>query len=87
MLRLINLLGYKGKESVAFEEINKVAFELPGAGSRMARIFLIGYTILGKAHVGLGPKDKDVDKSEEILKKEMEQFPQVYTYLVIQLRK
>ena len=76
ILRLINLLGFKGQESVAFDEINKVAFELPGAGARMARIFLVGYSMLAKAHVGLGPP-KDLPKSEEILKKELEQHPDV----------
>ncbi|CAG2182075.1 unnamed protein product, partial [Oppiella nova] len=85
ILRVINILGYKGQESVGLEELNKAAFELPGMNSRFARMFFIAYWLYGKSHGGLGLK-KDLQMCEGIIKKELEDHPKAIVYLGFQAK-
>ena len=78
ILRLVNFLGFSGKESIAFEEINKVAFEMPGMIGRIGRMFLLGYWLFGQPHAGLGPRE--LPKATQVLGKELEDFPNVYNF-------
>ena len=76
ILRIINFLGYRGKESIGFEEINKTAFQLPGVGSELARAFLVAYWLVALPHGALGPRNLDL--CEKIMNKELENYPNVY---------
>ncbi|CAG2119722.1 unnamed protein product, partial [Medioppia subpectinata] len=80
ILRIINILGYKGQESVGLEELNKAAFELPGMNARFARTFFIVYWLYGKSHGGLG-LNKDMKHCEEVIRKELGEHPKSIVYL------
>jgi hypothetical protein len=76
LLRIINFLGYEGVRNIAFAELNKTAFELPGIYSIISELVLIGYWIYIETHGCFGPKN--VTFFEKLIEKKLEVYPNVF---------
>ena len=79
-LKIINFFGFnfRGREDIGFDQINKSAFEYPGMFAQGARMFLLAYWTYAEPHGGVGAIHNDV--CIQILKKEIEEYPNVMNF-------
>ena len=81
MLKVVNFLGYAGKEDHGWRDINKSAFQLPGMFSQLARFFMIFYWSYVEPHAFNNAKN--LDNLHDVLGKELDQYPKVSMLQII----
>ena len=75
LLKIINFLGYRRVHNIAFAELNKTAFELPGIYSIISELVLIGYWLYVETHGCFGPKN--LSFFEKLVQQKLETYPNV----------
>jgi hypothetical protein len=75
ILKVFNLLGYRGVESKGMAELNKVAFQMPYLNGLGGRLLLCIYWAYGESHGSYGAAH--LDDLHYVLEKELEKYPNV----------
>ena len=74
ILKLANMFGYRGVESIGFKYLYSTAFDLSGIFSEIARLFLLAYWTYVEPHMWGA---KHVDMAKQLLDTESQRHPNV----------